>query len=305
MRISTNTMYQSGISKISDMQASQVKLQTQISTGKRIQSPSDDPIASARALNTQQAQNINSQFASNRVETKSQLTAQESTLSNITELIVNTQANLVAAGNQAYSDTERGYMADDLNNAIDQLLSYANTRDADGNYMFSGNQTATQAFTKTATGATYQGDSGQRLVQVASDRQLAINTSGDNVFQGGGNDIFTTLTSLVTLLKTPVTNTATRTALTAGLTTLTGNLKSSLDNVLNIRADAGSKLNELDALDKAGDDRALQYAKNLADLQDLDYAKAVSDISQQKIILEAAQQTFVKTTGLTLFNYIN
>lgn len=65
MRISTNTMYQSGISKISDMQASQVKLQTQISTGKRIQSPSDDPIASARALNTQQAQNINSQFASN------------------------------------------------------------------------------------------------------------------------------------------------------------------------------------------------------------------------------------------------
>jgi len=132
MRISTNTMYQSGISKISDMQASQVKLQTQISTGKRIQSPSDDPIASARALNTQQAQNINTQFASNRGETKSQLTAQESTLSNITELIVNTQANLVAAGNQAYSDTERGYMADDLNNAIDQLLSYANTRDADG-----------------------------------------------------------------------------------------------------------------------------------------------------------------------------
>ncbi len=305
MRISTNTMYQSGISKISDMQASQVKLQTQISTGKRIQSPSDDPIASARALNTQQAQNINTQFASNRGETKSQLTAQESTLSNITELIVNTQANLVAAGNQAYSDTERGFMADDLNNAIDQLLSYANTRDANGNYMFSGNQTATQAFAKSATGATYQGDSGQRLIQVASDRQLAINTSGDNVFQAGGNDIFTTLTSLVTLLKTPVNNTATRTALTTGLTTLTGNLKSSLDNVLNIRADAGNKLNELDALDTAGNDRALQYAKNLSDLQDLDYAKAVSDISQQKIILEAAQQTFVKTTGLSLFNYIN
>lgn len=298
-------MYQSGISKISELQASQVKLQTQISTGKRIQSPSDDPVASARALITQQAQNINAQYASNRGETKSQLTAQESTLSNITELIVNTQANLVAAGNQAYSDAERGFIADDLNNAIDQLLSYANTRDVNGNYMFSGNQTATQAFTKTATGAIYQGDSGQRLIQVASDRQLAVNTSGDNVFKAGGNDIFSTLSDLVTLLKTPITTAATKSALTTGLNTLTGNLKSSLDNVLNIRANAGSKLNELDALDTAGDDRALQYAKNLSDLQELDYAKAVSDVSQQKIILEAAQQTFVKTAGLSLFNYIN
>lgn len=304
MRISTNTMFQSGISKISQLQSDQAKLQTQIATGRRIQSPSDDPVAAARSLNLQQAQSINAQFSTNRSESKNQLNTQEGTLASISDLLVTTQANLVAAGNQSYSDTERGFIANDLKNTIDQLLSYANTRDASGNYMFSGDQTATQAFVKTATGATYQGDTGQHSIQVASDRQLAVSNSGDSVFQAGGNDVFKTLTDLVTLLQTPLTTAASATALTTGLNTLTTSLRSSLDNVISIRAATGSKLKELDGLDTAGDDRSMQYAQNLSDLQDLDYAKALSQVSQQKIILEAAQQTFVKTTGLSLFTYM-
>lgn len=305
MRISTNTMYQTGINKISELQAEQVRLQTQISTNRRIQVPSDDPVASARALSIRQSQSINTQFSTNRAEVKNQLNLQEGTLSSITELMITAQTSLISAGDQAYSDSDRANIASDLTSAMEQLLSYANTRDASGKYIFSGNQIDTPAFVKTAAGATYQGDTGLRMVDVASDRQLSINESGDNVFKAGSTDIFTTLTSLIALVKTPVTSPAAQVALTTGLGTFTASLQGALDNILTVRANTGSKLKELDALDNSGENRALLYSTNLSELEDLDYAKAISDISQQKTILEAAQQTFVKTSSLSLFNYIN
>jgi flagellar hook-associated protein 3 FlgL len=81
-------------------------------------------------------------------------------------------------------------------------------------------------------------------------------------------------------------------------------LSSSVDNVLNIRASVGNKLNELDALDIAGSDRDLQYSKSLSDIQDTDYASALSDLAKQQTIMEAAQKSFVSMTSLSLFKLI-
>ncbi len=81
-------------------------------------------------------------------------------------------------------------------------------------------------------------------------------------------------------------------------------MKTSVDNVLNARASVGAKLNELDSLNLAGQDRDLQYDKALSNLQDLDYAAAVSDLSKNQTIMDAAQKSFVATTKLSLFNFI-
>jgi flagellar hook-associated protein 3 FlgL len=133
---------------------------------------------------------------------------------------------------------------------------------------------------------------------------MAANATGDNVFQAGGNDVFATLSNLVTLLNTPITNAATQAAFNGGLATAITNLQGSVDNILNVRADIGSKLNELDALDTTGSDRDLQYSKALSELQDLDYASALSDLAKQQTIMEAAQKSFVETTKLSLFQFI-
>ena len=134
---------------------------------------------------------------------------------------------------------------------------------------------------------------------------MSVNVTGDSLFQGGGNDVFKTLSDIVTLLNTPITNAATQTAFTNGLTTAIGNLKGSLDTVLNARTSVGTKMNELDALDIAGTDRDLQYSASLSDLQDLDVVAALSDFAKQQTIIEAAQKSFVQTTSLSLFNYMN
>jgi flagellar hook-associated protein 3 FlgL len=81
-------------------------------------------------------------------------------------------------------------------------------------------------------------------------------------------------------------------------------MDSALDSVLTVRASVGSSLQELDALDNVGTDRDLQYSKVLSELQDLDYTQAVTQLSMQQVTLEAAQKSFVKTSGLSLFNFI-
>ena len=304
MRISTNSIYQSGISRISSLQSDQAKLQQQISTGKRITSPSDDPVASARALEISSAQSANTKFADTRQTAQLKLNTLESNLTSVTSLLVSTQSTLVGAGNASLSDTERGFIASELKGSLDALIGLANTQDASGNYLYAGFKSSTTPFVANATGATYAGDSNQQLLQVDAQRQMAVNTTGDNVFQGGGNDIFATLSNLVTLLNTPITNAATQAAYNTGISTAIGSLKGSVDNVLNVRADVGAKLNELDNLDNAGSDRALQYSKSLSDLQDTDYASALSDLAKQQTIMEAAQKSFVQLTSLSLFKLI-
>lgn len=304
MRISTNTIYQSGISKISSLQADQTKLQQQISTGKRITLPSDDPISSTRALEISHAQGVNASFASGRQTAQLKLNTLESSLASITSLLVSTQSTLVGAGNGSLSDLQRGFIATELNGSLEELINLANTQDSSGDFIYAGFKTDTKPFIANASGASYAGDSNQQLIQVDAQRLMAANVSGDNVFQAGGNDVFATLSNLVTLLNTPITNAATQAAFSSGLATAISNLQGSVDNVLNVRAAIGSKLNELDALDTVGADRALQYSKSLSELEDLDYASALSDLAKQQTIMEAAQKSFVETTKLSLFQFI-
>ena len=304
IRISTQTLFDTGAAQMGDLQSGLARTQQQISSGRRILTPSDDPVGAARALEVSQTQSQNTQFGVNRQYATSALSAVEGTLSSVTSLLQDVKTTVIAAGNGTLGDTERGFQAAELRGRFEELLGLSNTRDATGNYLFSGFQTNTPAFVQTPTGATYQGDVGQRLMQVDGTRQIAVSNSGQSVFQGGGQDIFQTLNDLVTLLNTPVVTPTDAANLTAGLATANGNLDLALDNVLTIRASTGARLQELDSLNNSGEDRHLQYSQILSDLQDLDYTQALTQLSQQQITLEAAQRSFVSISKLSLFNFL-
>ena len=249
MRISTNTLYQNGISRISNLQAEQAKLQQQISASKRILTPSDDPVAAARALEVQQALDNNSQYASNRIVAINRLSATEATLSNVSDLVLAAQSTLASAGNPTYSDEQRGYLATELRGLRDELIGLANTRDGSGNYLFSGFQSATAPYVASATGADYQGDDGVQFVQVAAGRQMAVNEPGNDVFQAGGSDVFQTFNDAIALLETPITDQAGQDALSAGLATANTGLAEGdrYDDVANTRRLPGHALLDLRA----------------------------------------------------------
>jgi flagellar hook-associated protein 3 FlgL len=197
------------------------------------------------------------------------------------------------------SDAERASMATELKGRLDLLMGLANAKDGQGNYMFAGFQTSTEPFVQTAGGVQYQGDQGQRQIQVDSARKMIVGVPGQAIFQGGGQDLFKTMNDLITQLNTPGT-----TGLSAALNTANSNLDLALSNVLSVRAAAGTRLQELDSLDSAGADKNFQYSQTLSTLQDVDYTQAVTELSKQQLTLEAAQKSFAQTSSLSLFTYL-
>ena len=194
LRISTNAIYESGTSQINSLQSQMAKTQNQLSTNKRLLTAADDPIASARALELTQSQSMNTQFATNRSNANASLSLVDKTLSDVSNQITDIQSLIVTAGNGGYSQSDREALATELEGRMSDLLGLANTSNGVGGYLFSGYASTTQPYSQTPTGATYQGDQGQRTLQVGSTRKMAISESGSAIFDaiGTGNGTFQT-----------------------------------------------------------------------------------------------------------------
>jgi flagellar hook-associated protein 3 FlgL len=194
LRISTNAIYQAGTTQINTLQSQMAKTQMQLSTNKRMLSAADDPIGSAKALELTQSQSMNTQFGTNRTNAKSSLSLVDKTLTDVSGQISDIQTLIVTAGNAGYTQSDREALATELEGRMADLLGSANTTDGTGTYLFSGYKTTTQPFTQTPTGATYQGDQGQRMLQVGSARKMGISESGSAIFEANatGNGTFVT-----------------------------------------------------------------------------------------------------------------
>lgn len=117
--------------------------------------------------------------------------------------------------------------------------------------------------------------------------------------------IFATIAKLVGALETASAGSSASTAMLANdIGFSLTNLDRAIDNVLRVRAQIGSRLNEIDSLSSVAEDLNLQYQQTLSQLEDLDYAKAISDLTRKQTDLQAAQQSFVRIAQLSLFNYL-
>ncbi len=310
MRISTSAIYDLGVAAITRQQSALVKTQQQLATGRRILTPADDPVAAARALETTQADSMNTQFAANRGWAKDSLGQVDGVLSSVDNLLQSVKQLTVQAGNGSYTDSDRQSLATELKNHLDELVGLANSTDGTGKFLFSGYSTSTQPFTNNAGTVQYSGDEGQRAIQVSPSQQVQISESGRELFErvpdggGGHQSMFKILNDLIDVLQTPVTDAAGQTALNSGLAAANGNVTQALDHILAARATVGANLKELDNLDSTGQDLGLQYQQTLSGLQDVDYTKAISDLNLQQVSLQAAQQSFQKITSLSLFDFI-
>jgi len=195
MRISTQTIFEQGIFNLQRNQSALTRGQEQISTGRRILTPSDDPVASARALEVGQARFANDQMIRNADSAESAIALQEEALGRYTRLLQDVKTSVVGAGNGVLSGRERRDIAAELRGRYDELIGLANTTDSNGLYLFSGFQGSTQPFTENAPGVVaYNGDQGQRLIQVGPVRDLPVSFAGSDIFQRirDGNGTFVT-----------------------------------------------------------------------------------------------------------------
>lgn len=186
-------LFDKGVASIQQQTADWIKTQQQVSSGRRILSPSDDPVASARVLEVSQSQSLNKQFDVNTDTATSKMGIEENILNSIGNLIQNSQTTAVYAGNATLTNSDRASLAMDLRSSYQELLGLANSTDGNGQYMFSGYKGDTRPFGEAAPGVVvYSGDEGQRLIQISPSRQIPVSDSGSSVFQQikNGNGTF-------------------------------------------------------------------------------------------------------------------
>lgn len=184
MRISTTQIYGATIAAINDQQSQMAQLQQQISTGKGLLTPSDDPVGAAQAVQLTMSSSTLTQYQSNQKSATSALQAEDGTLQSVQSLTASVQQLLVKAGDASLNDSQRTQLAQELQSYRDQLMTLANSTDGQGNYLFSGFQVNTPPFANapSGVGAVYNGDAGQRTMQVADTRTIPVADTGSAVF---------------------------------------------------------------------------------------------------------------------------
>lgn len=183
MRFSFLQGFNSGLEGILRIQKQNFDTQAQISSGRRILTPADDPVASARIIQINQELSQIDQFVANAKAVESRLSLEETPLSAATNILFRIRELASAANGAATIQDDRILIAAEVDARLDELVSLANTRDPNGEYIFSGYQGSVRPFEQNTEGTyTYFGDDGQRLVNIATSTSVPISDSGKAVF---------------------------------------------------------------------------------------------------------------------------
>ncbi len=184
MRISTQLIYGRGLDAIQDVTEQAQKSQLQLSTGKKVLTPADDPVASTRILELNQELALNAQFQRNIDLVDGRLKLQDDLLGSINDVVQRIRELAVNAGNGVLNKDDLGYIAAEVEERLSQLAGLLNSQDASGEHVFSGFQGGTEPFQKNASGAyEYRGDEGRRFVQIEPSVTIASTENGKAIFQ--------------------------------------------------------------------------------------------------------------------------
>jgi flagellar hook-associated protein 3 FlgL len=194
MRISTAGMHYAALARMAERNNDLVKTQNQLASGKRIQTPADDPSGAVRALGLDREIAENAQFSRNADMATSRLSLEEQTLDDATSLLQHVRDLAIQANNPTLDLAGRKLIATEVNVRLRELVDLANRRDANGEYLFSGFSTLTQPFTQSGNAVTYAGDQGVRELQISQTQRLADGHTGFEVFETivEGNATFVT-----------------------------------------------------------------------------------------------------------------
>lgn len=300
MRIGTLQMFRQGVNSILDQQTKLFETQNQLSTGKRINSPSDDPTGAAQLVGLSESAKTTAQYQENILAARTRLELEDTALGGVGDALQRIRELTVAGLNDTNGPQERTAIAAEIRQLADEVLGLANRKDGNSQFMFAGFQVLTVPFSETAPGVfSYAGDTGQRQIQIGPARQIADGDSGQAVFMdiadgsGGFESIFATLETLASDLEANTPNSSSL-----------AQIDRAMNQFLGFRATAGARLNALDNQRSINEALLLQLEKTRSTIEDLDFAEAASRLSRESVSLQAAQQAFIRVQDLNLFNFL-
>jgi len=195
MRVSTSLLAKVALDTMLDQQKMLSETQLQISTGRKILSPSDDPYGSARSLDLVQTIHVNEQYIANSGQAQNRLILEEGALEGVGNALQRVRELMVAANSDSQTPESREFISKEIVQVLEQVLALSNSVDSNGEFIFAGYQGKTKPFEATGTGTfNYFGDDGQRYLKVGSATTIALGDSGEHTFLNikNGNGTFQT-----------------------------------------------------------------------------------------------------------------
>lgn len=202
MRVSTNSLYLNNVSNMLSKQSALSKVQEQLSTLRRVNRPSDDPVAASQILDQTQAKDRIEQFNQNAKAAESSLALSETSLKSAGDVLQRVRQMAIQAGNTALTNDDRKMLNSELEGLYKQMLGYANTLDGNGKALFGGSISQTKPYselqqfgTAVAAGSSivqYNGDANRQEMLISSARQVPVTDNGQYVFGSipEGNGLF-------------------------------------------------------------------------------------------------------------------
>jgi flagellar hook-associated protein 3 FlgL len=310
MKISTQILFDRASEQMSMIQNKLADSQAQLAQGKQLLKPSDSPDQAAVIQRMKSVMSRQESYKNSLNTLNSRLQNEDTTLKSATSLLVRAKEIAVQAANDTLAPVNRKALASELQGVRDQLLSLANAKDNNGNFLFSGSRSKNPAFSASGPGQTplYQGDQTRMTVMVGDQRTIPINRTGTDAFvsltrtTGEGKDKKSEGVSFFKVMDDLIggINNSSQAGMQRGVAEMTD----LLNGLTLAHADIGTDMNVVEQQTSVVEDTILNLKSNLSTVEDLDYAAAITKMNQQMLSLEAAQSSFSKMAQLTLFNYL-
>lgn len=280
------------------------KLMEQMATQKRVNVPSDDPVASSRLVQLNREKAAIDQYQNNITRLSGSLSTQEAHVTALSDQLLALSDKLLAASNGTNSEKDMAGFGQEISQMLDSLVSVMNAKNEEGQYLFSGTKSNTQPVTlNTAVPPQYEykGNSATRSTTVANGVAIDENVTIAGAFSSAG----TTDLSMLNLLKsvseqmqTPVPGGVPA----ADLKQLLGDVQATSSNVAAIFTDLGGKQNRLSLLSDAHTDVKIAHEQVVQDLTGLDAATSYVNIQQFTQAVQASNKSYMMISQLSLFN---
>ena len=298
MRLSTQQFFIQNLSNVQQSNAQVFKYQQQLSTGKKLSKPSDDPLAATQINKFERLIARNEVFSRNVDVAERRLQLEESSLDLAVDSMLRIKDLSIQANNGGLSDAELNIIGTELRELLGQLEGVVNTQDAQGEYLFAGFKGQTKPYQLDEDdNYVYLGDAGQRFLNVGENTTIASTDAGADIFGVGEDNLLNTVKRMADALSG---NPPSREA----FNTERDDLDNFFDQTVTTRSKIGARLNVLTDQREQLADIKLFTQNTLSKFRDTDYYEAASNLALEQNALEATYITFSKIQELNLFNFI-
>jgi len=272
------------------------KVLTQMSSGLKIETPSDDPAGAAALVEVQADDDQNQQYVANVNGMQMQMQAADSALSSVGSALQRALSLAVEGGSATLSDSDRSAIANELSGIKDQLLELSNST-LQGVYLFAGTSSSAAAYiadTSSPSGIAYQGNSNSNQVEVGNNYYINANVPGSSIFGDGTNGVFKAMSDLISAVQN-----------NSGIDSATAAINTAINQVSTARVQYGNAMNQLTSSQGILNNEHVQFQQQISNLSATDMAQAASEFATAENSRNALLDVIAKANGTDLFDYLH